>query len=111
VRLEQGADVGVVAFFDGGAVAVAGVVDQHIDAAEPLFCLLHSGGDLFGTGDVKRKGEHTFGRALGQVGDSRDVAGGDDGVVAFANDGFGEGTAESGRAAGDEPCGHVSQYA
>jgi len=27
VRLEQGAEVGVVAFFDGGAVTAAGVVD------------------------------------------------------------------------------------
>jgi hypothetical protein len=36
VRLEQGADIGVVAFFDGGAIPVAGVVDQDVDAAKSL---------------------------------------------------------------------------
>ena len=54
VRLEQGADLGVVAFFDRGAITVAGVVDQDVDAAEPLLGLLHGGGDLVGMGDVKR---------------------------------------------------------
>ena len=107
MRLEQSADVGVVAFLDGGAVAVAGVVDQHVDAAEPLVGLLHGGGDLLGIGDVERDGEHPVGRGVSQVGDPRGVAGGDDGVVAGADDGFGEGAAEPGRAAGDEPGGHV----
>jgi hypothetical protein len=106
VRLEQGADVGVVAFFDGAAVAVTGVVDQHVDAAEPLLGLLHSGGDLIGIGDVERDREHAIRRGVGEVGYSRDVASRDDGVVACADDRFGEGAAESGRAAGDEPGGH-----
>ena len=34
VGLEQGSDVGVVALLDRGAVAVAGVVHQDVDAAE-----------------------------------------------------------------------------
>ena len=38
------ADFGVVAFFDRGAVTVAGVVDQDVDAAEPFFGLLHGRG-------------------------------------------------------------------
>ena len=43
---------------------------------------------------------------VGEILDSRDVAGGDDGVVAGGEDRFGEGAAEAGRAAGDEPGGH-----
>ena len=105
MRLEQSADIGVVAFFDGGAVTIAGVVDQHVDAAEPLLGVLGSSRDLFGICDVKRDREHTIGRGVGQVGDSRDIACGDDGVVARADDRFGEGAAEAGRAAGDEPGG------
>ena len=63
------ADVGVVALFDRGAVAVAGVVDQYVDAAEPLVGLLHGRGDLRGLGDVEGDGEHPLGRGVGQVGD------------------------------------------
>ena len=43
IGLEHGADVGVVAFFDGGQVAVAGVVDQHVDAPELLLRHLDGG--------------------------------------------------------------------
>jgi len=106
VCLEQSADVGVVAFLYRGAVTVAGVVDQHVDAAEPIVGLLHSGGDLFGIGDVEPDGEHPVGHGVSQVGDARGIACGDDGVVAGADDGFGQGAAEPGRAAGDEPGGH-----
>src|ERR1700677_3591606 len=57
VRLEQGADLGVVAFFDRGAITVAGIVDQYVDAAaEPLLGLLHDRGDLLRLGDVKGAG-------------------------------------------------------
>jgi hypothetical protein len=41
VRLEQGANVGVVTLLDGGAVTVAGIVDQDVDATEPLVGLLN----------------------------------------------------------------------
>ena len=106
MRLEQGADLGVVAFFDGGAITVAGVVDQDVDAAEALLGLLYGRADLLGVGDVEGGGEYALGRRLGQVGDFGRIARGDDGVVAGADHSFGEGATESGRAAGDEPGGH-----
>ena len=81
----RGADVGVVTLLDGGAVAVACVVDQHVDTAEPLLGLPHRGRHLLGVGDVERDREHSVGRGVGQVGDFRDIAGGDDGVVARAD--------------------------
>ncbi len=90
VRLEQGAHVGVVAFLDGRAVTVAGVVDQDVDAAEPLLGLLHRGGDLPGIRDVERDGEHPLRGRVGQIGDPGDIARGDDSVVACADDRFGE---------------------
>ena len=39
VGFEQRPDFGVVALLDGGAVTVAGVVDQHVDAAETFLRL------------------------------------------------------------------------
>ena len=107
MRLEQRPDVDVVALFDCCAVAIAGVVDQHVDTAEPLLGLLHGGRDLLGFGDVERGRENPIGCGVGQVGHPCDVARGDDGVVAGADHGIGERAAESGRAAGDEPGGHV----
>ena len=107
VGVEELADGVVLALLDGGAVAVAGVVDQHVDAAEPLL-----GGR---TAAVTWASSVTSsGRASAVSGwasarsDRRGVAGGDDDVVAAREDGLGEGAAEAGRAAGDEPGGHGS---
>jgi hypothetical protein len=52
LSLEQGADIGVIAFLDGGTVAVASVVDQYVDAAERLLGLANRVGDLPRIGDV-----------------------------------------------------------
>jgi hypothetical protein len=107
VRLEQGADLGVVAFFDRGAITVAGIVDQYVDAAtEPLLGLLHDRGDLLGFGDVKGGGEHALRCRVGQIGHLRDVACGDDSIVAGPDDSVSERSAKSGRAACDKPGGH-----
>ena len=107
LRLEQCADIGVVTFLDGRAVAVAGVVDQNVDTAELLFGLTDRVSDLCGVSDVEGECEDAVCVVNGEVGDLPDVAGGDDCVVACGNDGLGQGAAESGRASGDEPGGHV----
>ena len=53
LSVEQFADVGVIAFLDGCAVTVAGVVDQHVDAAELLLRPIGRVSDLRGVGDVE----------------------------------------------------------
>ena len=105
---EQCADVGVVTFLDGRAVAVAGVVDQHVDATELLFGLADSVGDLGGVSDVEGKWEDAVCIVNGKVGDLPDVAGGDDCIVTRGDNSLGQGATQSGRAPGDEPSGHVN---
>jgi hypothetical protein len=95
----------VVAFFDGGAVSIAGVVDQDVDAAKALFGLLYRRGDLVGLGDVKGDGEYLLWSAIGKVGNARGVPCSYDGVVAGADDSICQRAAQSGRAAGDKPGG------
>ena len=82
---EQPLHVGVVAFLDGGAVAVAGVVDQHVDAAEALPRPPHRLRDLRVVGHVERDRERRVRVGVGEVLHARDVARGDDGVVAAAS--------------------------
>ena len=57
VGFEHGADLIVLTFFDGGEVAVAGVVDQDVDPAELGFGGFDGGGDLLGFSDVELEGE------------------------------------------------------
>jgi len=104
VCLEQGTDVGVVAFLDRSAITIAGVVDQDVDAAEPLLGLFYSRPAR--VGDVKGNGKHALRRCVGQVGDLRSVARGDDSIVAGPDHSFGERAAQPGRLAGDKPGGH-----
>ena len=56
VGREQGGYVAVVALLDGGAVAVAGVVDQDVDRAEALVAGPNGLSHLPGVGDVERHG-------------------------------------------------------
>ena len=99
----------VVALLDGGAVAVAGVVDQDVDRAEALLAGPNGLGHLAGVGDVERDGEGGVGVGVGEVLDGAGVAGGEDGVVAGVEHGPGQVAAEAGRAAGDQPGGHACQ--
>jgi hypothetical protein len=107
LRLEQCADVGVVTFLHGGSVAVAGVVDQHIDATELRLGLPDSVSDLGGVGDVEGQWENAVGVVSRQVGDLVDVACGDSRVVTCGDHRLGQGATQSGGASGDEPSGHV----
>ena len=65
VGVEERADLGVLALLDRGEVAVAGVVDQHVDPAEGLLGRGDRARDLGLVGDVERDGE----RAVAEVGD------------------------------------------
>jgi len=88
VGLEQLANVGVVTFFDGCAVAIAGVVDQDVDGAELVLGLINGVGDLGGVGDVERECENAVHVPVGEVGDFRYVASSDDRVVTCGMDGL-----------------------
>jgi hypothetical protein len=81
VRREEPLDVSFVAFIDGRAVAVAGVVDEHVDGAEALLCLLDDLYDQPVVRDVKGEGKRGVRVSVCEVPDPSGVAGGDDRVV------------------------------
>jgi hypothetical protein len=60
--------------------------------------------------DVERERQCGVGVLVGQVLHLRDLARGDDDVVPAGEGGLGEGAAEAGGAAGDEPGGHVVPF-
>jgi hypothetical protein len=93
-------------FLDGRAVAVAGVVDEDVDCAEAFLGCGDRRGDLLVAGDVERNRESLVRTGVGEALDLGDVAGGGDDVVPAVERGLGEGSAESGGAAGDEPRRH-----
>jgi hypothetical protein len=102
VDVEDAADLVVGALLHGGEVPDAGVVDQHVDAAEVLLRGLDGLLDLRGVSHVEGQRERLL-VAFDEILDLSDVAGGDDRLVAGGEDLPGQGAAEAGRAAGDEP--------
>ena len=107
VGREQLGDGVVLAFFYRGPVSVAGVVDENVDASEPVGGLLHGARDLGVVRHVERYSERGLGVGIDQVLDLRHVASGHDRVVAGLQHGLSEVPAEAGRATSDEPGGHV----
>ena len=105
IGVEHRAHVGVVAFFDSREIAVAGVVDEDVDAAEPSFGRLDRSVDLILLVDVERKRKAVLGVARDNVVDLGLVARRHDDTVAALEENDGELPTESGRAAGDEPNG------
>ena len=71
---------GLVRFLNGGAVAVTGIVDEHIHSAELGFSLSHGLRDLCVVGHVQHKRERRVWIAGGDILDFRAVARGDDRV-------------------------------
>ena len=67
---EQLGDGVLLALLHRGAVAVAGVVDQHVDPAEALLGGADGGGHLTGVGDVEGERERRLGEGVGEVGDA-----------------------------------------
>jgi antitoxin VapB len=105
IGVEHRAHVGVVAFFDGREIAVAGIVDEDVDAAEPSFGRLDRGLDLILFVDVELKREAGLVMARDNVFDLGLVARRHDDAVAALKEDDGELPTESGRTAGDEPNG------
>jgi len=103
VGVEQRAQLGVGRLLQRADHAVAGVVDQHVDAPEARDRRID--GRLGGARDVdvERHRQHALGRPRDEVGQRVDAPRRGHDVVAARDRVLGEGAAEAGRGAGDEP--------
>jgi hypothetical protein len=93
VRREQLGDVGRVGFLNRGAVAVAGIVDQHVHAAEPLSRLAGRLDDLVVIAYVQAHGQRGLRMAVDEILNGRDITGGDNRVETPRQGGLGRGAA------------------
>ena len=107
VGLEHGADFFVLALFDRRQIAVAGVVDEDVDAAEFLLRLIDDRRDLRRPVDVELQGQRARRVAGDEIGDLGGIARGRGDPVAAPDQNRRQLPPEAGRAAGDEPDGFV----
>ena len=71
--LEEGSDVVVVTFLDGGAVSIPCIVDENIDAAEAFLGFAYGGSALLRVGYVEHDSQHAVGHCGGDIFDRGDV--------------------------------------
>jgi hypothetical protein len=102
-RLHHVAEVVGLDLLDRADGAVAGVVDEHVEAAEAVERRGHRGGDLPAVGHVERHGMDAVGRGGDEVGERPGAPRRGDDAVAAGERGLHELAAEAGVAAGDEP--------
>jgi hypothetical protein len=100
--LDLGPEVLGADLLEEPSVEVTGVVDQHIDAAEPLHGSLHGRLGVGGVGDVELDGQQVGVGAEGSADPLRVAAGGDH-SVAGGEGGLGDVDAHPAPRAGDEP--------
>jgi hypothetical protein len=67
VGFELRAEIGVIDIFDRRDVAVARVVDNDIEMAERIDCMLNGGFRGLWIGDVERHGSHAFAVSFDQL--------------------------------------------
>ncbi len=103
VGVEQGMDVLVLAFLDRGQIAVAGVVDEHVHAAEAGLGRRDRRRDLARIGHVELDRKRRLAVRGREVGDVVALSRGDDDTVARGECLLGKRTAEPLGTAGDEP--------
>jgi len=102
IGLEHGPDFGVLALLDGGEIAVAGIVHQHVDPAEASLGLAHDGRHLAGHVDVQRGDQRRFREGF-EFPQGSAIPGGHHRPPAPGQDAPGQVPAEAGGTAGDEP--------
>ena len=95
-----------VALLDRGDIAIAGIVHEHVDRAEPRLRGRHRRTDLRGIGDVERQRKRAIGMGGDDVRHVPRLARGDDRLLADRQHMAGDGAADAGGAAGDEPSPH-----
>ena len=103
---EKFIDVRFVGLLHGGAIAVAGIVDEHVHRAELRLSPPHRLGDLRAVGDVQRKCERGIGIAGNEALYFPRIAGGHHRVPAMVQYGRSEITAKAARASGNQPGRH-----
>jgi len=109
IGLELGADVFLARLLEEAEMAVARVVDQHIDPAEALGRRCNRGLRLLGLGDVEIDGQQPIADRVGPLGADRlgqafAVARGRDHLVTGLQRRFRDLGAEAAAGAGNEPC-------
>ena len=90
-------------FLHGADQGVTGVVDHHVQPAEPLLGRRDRLEHLRTVGDVQTQRQHRVTEPLDQVGQRFGVPGGCRDLVAALQGGEGEFAAETARRTGDEP--------
>ena len=103
IGLKLGAEVLHGRVLDRGEVPIAGVVDQHIEAAEDVNGQLDGRNRRTLIGDVQRDGAHVVAVTLDQVGELLWIAGGGDQLVASGEYGLGDRPTQPPSASRDQP--------
>jgi hypothetical protein len=103
ISFKLGAEVLSGRVFDRGKVPIAGVVDQHIEAAEDVNGQLDGRHRRTVIGDIQRDGAHVVAVTLNQIGELLWIAGGGDQPVASCEDGLGDRPTYPPSASRDQP--------
>jgi len=103
VDIEHGADFGVGDFFDGADDAIAGVLDEDVNAAEGGDGGGDGGFDLRFAGDIAGESKDVVAVLGDEVAEGFGLAGGGDDAVAALEKLFGEDASEAFGGSGDKP--------
>src|SRR4051794_18222165 len=103
IGLNLGAEVLNGRVLDCGKVPIAGVVDQHIEAAEGVNSQLDGRDRCTLLGDIQRDGAHVVAVTLNQIGELLWITGSGDQLVARCEDGLSDRATQPPSASRDQP--------
>src|SRR5207302_5881025 len=103
IGLKLGAEILNGRVLDRGKVPIAGVIDQHIEAAEDVNGQLDGRNRCTLIGDVQRDGAHVVAVTLNQIGELLWIAGGGDQLVASGEDALSDRPTQPPSASRDQP--------
>src|SRR5260370_14056977 len=103
IGLKLGAEILNGRVLDRSKVPIAGVVDQHIEAAEDVNGQLDGRHRRTLIGDIQRDGAHVVAVTLNQIGELLWITGGGDQLVASCEDALSDRPTQPPSASGDQP--------
>src|SRR5258706_9756018 len=103
IGLKLGAEILNGRVLDRGKVPIAGVVDQHIEAAEDVNGQLDGRNRRTLIGHIQRDGAHVVAVTLNQIGELLWITGGGDQLVASCESGLDDHPTQPPSASGDQP--------